>query len=382
MPRLAASLLLFFAVLFSLTAPASAEMRGAWVASVHNLNFPSRTGLSADQQRAEIRRIISIAAACRLNTLMVQVRPEGDALYRSRLEPWSRFLTGTQGVDPGYDPLDTFIAEGKSQGIAIHAWINPYRASTSKAGKAENHISRTMPGAVRRVGSMLWMDPGDPAVRQHVVRVVEDIVRRYAVRGVILDDYFYPYPGTGLPRGTFPDDTTYGRYQAGGGRLNRADWRRENVNTLIRELHTVVHANRQGAWFGVSPFGIYRPNVPRGVEAQLDQLTELYSDPVAWLREGTVDYLSPQLYWTDAGPQSFSSLLGWWRSSSVNPRGILVFPSLAVDRLGGSHNWPVQEISRQLDIESSIRPKGGFIIWSMAPLMRNTKGVNGVLQGR
>lgn len=118
------------------------------------------------------------------------------------------------------------------------------------------------------------------------------------------------------------------------------------------------------------------------MEAQLDQLTELYSDPVAWLREGTVDYLSPQLYWTDAGPQSFSSLLGWWRSSSVNPRGILVFPSLAADRLGGSHNWPVQEISRQLDIESSIRPKGGFIIWSMAPLMRNTKGVNGVLQGR
>jgi uncharacterized lipoprotein YddW (UPF0748 family) len=382
MPRLAACLLLFFTVLLSFATPASAEMRGAWVASVHNLNFPSRAGLSPDAQRAEIRRIVSLAASCRLNSLMVQVRPEGDALYRSRLEPWSRFLSGTQGVDPGYDPLATFIAEGQKQGIAIHAWINPYRAATGKGGRAENHVTRTLPGAVRKVGSMLWMDPGEPAVRQHVVRVVEDIVRRYAVGGVILDDYFYPYPGTGLPRGTFPDDTTFGRYQAGGGRLNRADWRRENVNTLIRELHTVVHANRKGAWFGVSPFGIYRPNVPRGVEAQLDQLTELYSDPLAWLREGSIDYLSPQLYWTDAGPQSFSSLLRWWRSPEVNPRGILVFPSLAVDRLGGSHNWPVQEISRQLDIEASIRPKGGFIIWSMSPLMRNAKGVNGVLQAR
>ncbi|HSJ02332.1 MAG TPA: family 10 glycosylhydrolase [Verrucomicrobium sp.] len=359
---------------------ATAEMRGAWVASVHNLNFPSRAGLSAGAQQAEIRRIVELAASCNLNSLMVQVRPEGDALYRSRLEPWSRFLTGTQGSDPGYDPLATFIAEGRARGIAIHAWINPYRAATGKGGRADNHITRTLPNSVRRVGSMLWMDPGDPAVRQHVVRVVEDIVRRYAVGGVILDDYFYPYPGTGLPRGTFPDDNTYGRYQAGGGNLQRADWRRENVNTLIRELHTVVHANRKGAWFGVSPFGIYRPNVPRGVEAQLDQLTELYSDPMAWLREGSVDYLSPQLYWADAGPQSYSSLLGWWRSGSTNPRGILIFPSLAVDRLGGSHNWPVSEISNQLRIEKSIRPAGGFILWSIGPLLQNKKGVNGVLR--
>lgn len=373
-------LLVFLLTLAAFTSRASAEMRGAWVASVHNLNFPSKPGLSPEAQQAEIRRIVAVAAACRLNSLMVQVRPEGDALYRSRLEPWSRFLTGTQGSNPGYDPLETFIAEGARHGIAIHAWINPYRAaSNSKTARAGNHLSRTMPGAVRRVGSMLWMDPGEPAVRAHIVRVVADIVRRYPVRGVILDDYFYPYPGTGLPRGTFPDDATYARYQASGGRLNRADWRRDNGNTLIRELQSTVHAGRKGAWFGVSPFGIYRPNVPAGVEAQLDQLTELYADPVAWLRAGIVDYLSPQLYWPEAGPQSYSALLAWWRSPAVNPRGVLVFPSLAADRLGGSHNWPVQEISGQLRTEKSIRPAGGFIIWSMAPLLRNTKGVNGVL---
>ena len=247
---------------------------------------------------------------------MVQVRPEGDALYRSGLEPWSRFLTGTQGKDPGYDPLATFIEEGRRRGVAIHVWINPFRAASGSGARAANHLSRELPGSTHRVGSGLWMDPGDPAVRARVVQVATDLVRRYAVAGVLLDDYFYPYPGSGLPRGTFPDAETYARYGNG---LSLADWRRHNVDEMVQSLHASLAAARDGVKFGVSPFGIYRPGVPAGVEARVDQYAELYADPPRWLREGWVDYLSPQLYWPDAGPQSYSALLRWWRSPETNP---------------------------------------------------------------
>ncbi len=373
-----------FAVSLATSLPAE-EFRAAWVASVVNLNFPSRAGLSAEAQRAEIQRIVATAAERGINALMVQVRPESDALYASRLEPWSRFLTGTQGKDPGYDPLATFLEEGRRRGVAIHAWINPYRgAIKADPPRAENHITRRATSAVHRVGSILWMDPGDVAVRAHILRVVDDLVRRYAVAGVILDDYFYPYPGSGIPRGTFPDDSTFATYRAGGGKLERADWRRANVDALVRDLRQTINSARPGARFGVSPFGIYRPNVPAGVEARLDQFSELYADPLRWMREGWVDYLSPQLYWADAGPQSFSALLRWWRSREVNPRGVPIYPSVAIDRLGGPTNWPASEIASQLQLEKSITPRtgGGFILWSINPLLRNQKGVGAVIGGR
>ena len=353
-------------------------MRAAWVASVSNLNFPSRPGLSASTQREQIHRIVSAAADCGLNALMVQVRPESDALYESKLEPWSRYLTGVQGRSPGYDPLQCFIEEGRSRGVAIHAWINPFRAATGGAATADTHISHTMPDAVRKVGSWRWMDPGDTAVREQVIRVCTDLLRRYRLAGIVLDDYFYPYPGSGLPRGTFPDDATYGRYRTDGGSLGVAAWRRANIDALVQDLHRAVSAARPGAQFGVSPFGIYRPGVPAGVEARVDQFAELYADPVNWLRQGWVDYLSPQLYWPDAGPQSYSALLRWWRGPETNPRHIPIYPSIALDRLGGEFNWPAAEIGRQLQLEHTIGPRaesGGFILWSIGPVLRDQKGV-------
>ena len=312
------------------------------------------------------------AANCGLNALMVQVRPESDALYASRLEPWSRFLTGTQGGNPGYDPLETFIAEGKRRGVAIHAWINPFRAAS---------ISSRLPGATHKVGSWLWMDPGDPAARQQIVRVVEDIVSRYAVAGVVVDDYFYPYPGSGLPRGTFPDTAYYARYKASGGDKNVADWRRSNIDELVRDLKHAVSSTRSGVLFGVSPFGIYRPGMPAGVQAGVDQYADLYADPLNWMRNGWVDYLSPQLYWPDAGPQSYSALLRWWRSPAVNPRGVPIYPSIALDRLGEGYNWPTAEIARQISLERTVggNGKGGFILFSIGPALRNQKGIDSVL---
>jgi uncharacterized lipoprotein YddW (UPF0748 family) len=366
---------LFVAAFFGVFAGNAQPLKGAWVASVYNLNFPSRVGLSPEIQKAQIRRMIEAAARSGLNALMVQVRAESDALYYSRIEPWSRYLTGMQGAAPGYDPLDYFIKVGREHGIAIHAWINPYRAAANATEtRASNPVSHQLAGAVHRIGSALWLDPGDPAVREHVVNVVRDIVERYPVAGVILDDYFYPYPSHSYPKGSFPDHAFYAKY---GSNFEIGDWRRQNINSLIRQLHDAVKAARPGAQFGVSPFGIYSKGFPSNVTVELDQYRDLYADPVAWLKNGWVDYLSPQLYWRDKSAQSFSALLEWWRSPQANPRGIPIYPSIAIDRLGGSYGWPSSEIESQLAIETSIKPRssGGFILWSVGPLLENKKGI-------
>lgn len=373
---LACALLSFLALSIS----QASDFRAAWVASVYNLNFPSRPGLSAEEQERQIASIVETAKRAGLNALMVQVRPEGDALYRSELEPWSRFLTGVQGESPGYDPLAVFLREGSRYGVSIHAWINPYRAaSNSGQPRASTQEAYTLSGAIRRVGSSLWLDPGDPAVRRHVEAVVKDLLDRYEVAGVVLDDYFYPYPSRRNPRGYFPDTATYSRYRSGGGTLRLDDWRRHNVDLLISELHETVKAARPNALFGVSPFGIYTHGAPASVQAELDQYRDLYADPVKWIRQGWVDYLSPQLYWRDAGPQSYSALLAWWRSSAVNPQGVPIYPSITLDKLS---SWPSSEIAHQLSLERTIKPRadGGFIIWNMGPLMTNRKGIAGVIE--
>ncbi len=369
-----------FFYFLALSISQASDFRAAWVASVYNINFPSRPGLSAEEQERQIASIVETAKRAGLNALMVQVRPEGDALYRSELEPWSRFLTGVQGESPGYDPLAVFLREGSRYGVSIHAWINPYRAaSNSGQPRASTQEAYSLSGAIRRVGSSLWLDPGDPAVRRHVEAVVKDLLDRYEVAGVVLDDYFYPYPSRGNPRGYFPDTATYSRYRSGGGTLSLDDWRRHNVDLLINELHETVKAVRPNALFGVSPFGIYTHGAPASVQAELDQYRDLYADPVKWIRQGWVDYLSPQLYWRDAGPQSYSALLAWWRSSAVNPQGVPIYPSITLDKLS---SWPSSEIAHQLSLERTIKPRadGGFIIWNMGPLMANRKGVAGVIE--
>jgi uncharacterized lipoprotein YddW (UPF0748 family) len=372
-------LFLITLILPTVSVSSAAQFRAAWVASVFNINFPSKAGLPAETQKAQIREIVRTAAAIGLNALMVQVRPEGDALYQSSIEPWSRFLTGAQGRSPGYDPLDYFIQEGQKHRIAIHAWINPYRAATSASEtRASNHVSRELPNQVRRIGSTLWLDPGEPEVRQHVVKVVRDIVQRYAVAGVIIDDYFYPYPSHANPRGTFPDSRSYAKY---GGGTAISDWRRRNVNNLIRDLSGAVKSTRPSALFGVSPFGIYSKGSPADVVVELDQYNDLYADPVYWINHGWVDYLSPQLYWRDKSAQSFSALLRWWRSPVVNPRGVPIYPSIALDRLGSGFNWPSSEITTQLNVEAEIHPRtsGGFVLWNIGPLLENKKGVASVV---
>lgn len=371
----------YLLALLLLPLTAFADFRGAWIASVHNINFPSASGLSPEAQKAQIIRLLDAAKRNGLNAVMFQVRPESDALYQSSLEPWSRFLTGTQGASPGYDPMAFIIAEGKKRGIGVHAWINPYRgAATASKPRASNHISKRFPQYSYKIGSVVFMDPGAPEIQNHIVNVVRDLVKRYDLAGVHFDDYFYPYPTDGGKTYPFPDDTTYAAYRARGGTMTKADWRRDNVSTLIRRVGQTVHAERPGAKFGVSPFGIYRPGVPAGTTAGVDMYGQLYADAVRWMREGWIDYLSPQLYWRDGGPQSFSLLLRWWRGPEANPRGVPIYPGIAVERLT-EKGWPAAEIGKQLQIERATGPRagGGFILWNIKAIQNNTKGVNAVV---
>ncbi|MBE2204143.1 MAG: family 10 glycosylhydrolase [Chthoniobacterales bacterium] len=374
-------LLALFAFL-SLMTTVHAEFRGAWIASVYNINFPSAPGLSPETQRAQAIRLLDAAKSAGLNAVLLQVRPESDALYASSLEPWSRYLTGTQGRSPGYDPLAFFVAEARKRGLAVHAWLNPYRAAANAGeSRAANHISKQFPQYAYKIGSVLWMDPGAPQVRKHIVNVARDLAKRYDLAGVHLDDYFYPYPTNSGAVYPFPDDRTYAAYREAGGTLARADWRRDNVNTLVREIGAAVRSAKPGIVFGVSPFGIYTKGSPPDVKAGVDQYHDLFSDPVKWMREGWVDYLAPQLYWAEGGPQSFSSLLRWWRSQPVNPRGVPVWPGIAVDRMS-SHGWPASEIAKQLALEQSVTPRGrgGFLLWNIGAIQKNTKGVVSVIR--
>jgi len=280
------------------TVTAPREFRGAWVASVANIDWPSRPGLAAEAQRAEITRIVERARDIGLNALIVQVRPAADALYESALEPWSEYLTGEQGKSPGYDPLAFWIAEAHRRGIELHAWFNPYRArhSSARSALAANHVANTAPQIVKSYGDVMWMDPGEAQASQRTVDVIADVTRRYDVDGIHIDDYFYPYPvaadGAEL---AFPDDPSWQAYVLAGGTLARDDWRRRNVDALVERIHAAVHREKPGVRFGVSPFGIGKPQArPPGV-AGFSQYDKIYADVELWLARGWLDYLAPQL---------------------------------------------------------------------------------------
>ncbi len=371
---------LFVCVLFSLgTLPAARaverEFRGAWVATVYNLDWPSQPGLPASVQQTQLRSLLERAAELKLNAILLQVRPASDALYASKKEPWSEFLTGRAGVSPGYDPLAFAIAEAHARGIELHAWVNPFRAAVSANVRLpENHVAKEHPEWVRRFGRQLWIDPGEPAARAYVISVITDIVRRYDVDGLHLDDYFYPYP---LHSGaaSFPDDSSWQRFGMKSG-LTRADWRRDNINDFVHSMYRAVKATKLGVRVGISPFGIWRPGVPPTTTAGLDAYAELFADSRKWLAEGWCDYLAPQLYWSiRPADQSFPVLLDWWRAQS---HGIPIWPGIATERIGTQR--PAREIIEQIELTRRGTSSPGQIHWSMKALMRNQGGIDNLLR--
>ncbi|MBX9928790.1 MAG: family 10 glycosylhydrolase [Gemmatimonadaceae bacterium] len=359
--------------------PVSREFRAVWVAAVDNIDWPSRRFLSGDAQRAELIAILDRAQAMGLNAVILQVRPAGDALYASKLEPWSEYLTGRQGKAPVpyWDPLEVAVREAHARGLELHAWFNPYRAKhpSAKGALAKSHLTRRRPELVKRYGTHLWMDPGEPAVQAHTVKVVLDVVNRYDVDGIHLDDYFYPYKERRSNGSTeFPDDASFRRYQRRGGALGRDDWRRQNVDSLVHELDTRIHATKPWVKFGVSPFGIWRPGNPATVRG-FDAYAELYADSKKWLTEGWLDYFTPQLYWPIAKvEQSYPVLLRWW--GEQNPLGRHVWPGNFTGRVGdGANGWHTQEILDQVDSTRAQLPDGGNVHFSMRVFMKDRDSI-------
>ena len=364
--------------------PVTREFRGAWIATVANIDWPSQPGLSVDEQKRELVKLLDLAVELKLNAVVLQVRPACDALYASQLEPWSEYLTGKMGQapEPNYDPLSFAVDEAHHRGLELHAWFNPYRAShpTMQGPISENHVSRTHPELVRQYGEYLWLDPGEPAAVDHSLTVILDVVRRYDVDAVHFDDYFYPYPINDKDgkRVDFPDDASWAKYLVGldgTEPLARDDWRRANVDRLLERLSTEIHRAKPWVKFGVSPFGIYRPGQPPSIQG-FDSYANLYADSRKWFQDGTVDYFSPQLYWPiEQQAQSYPVLLAWWQEQ--NTQGRHLWPGNFTSRVddGSKTEWTADEVVQQIEATRAQAGAGGNIHFSIKALAADRGGV-------
>ncbi|MFT3818960.1 MAG: family 10 glycosylhydrolase [Rubrivivax sp.] len=361
--------------------PLPREFRAAWVASVAHIDWPSRAGLTSAEQRAEMLALLDRAVAIGLNALVLQVRPAADALYRSALEPWSEYVTGASGraPDEDWDPLAEWVDGAHRRGLELHAWFNPYRARhpSARSEPAATHIARTDPAIVKAYGDYLWLDPGEPRAAERMRAVVLDVVQRYDIDGVHLDDYFYPYPVTDAQGAEvdFPDGPSWQRYGDGGGALARADWRRDNVDRLIETLYREVHAAKPWLRFGISPFGLPRPDRrPPGIRG-FSQYDKLYADVERWWEQGWMDYLAPQLYWPIGKvEQAFAPLQEAWRAG--NAQGRHLWPGLFTSRLGAERDaYEADEVLAQVALTRGPRADNGHLHFSMAALLQDRDGI-------
>ena len=380
------SLILAFQVISAQPLPpkppqASSEFRAAWVATVANIDWPSKPGLTTKEQQQEALVILDHLKEHHFNAVIFQVRPMADALYKSDIEPWSFFITGEQGKapDPYYDPLTFWIEAAHDRGLELHVWLNPYRAF-HPSGKAysDKSIVKTDPGLVVKLEQgYYWMDPSKKATQDRTANVVKDLVKRYDIDGVHLDDYFYPYWDYNNNK-DFPDDQSWADYQAKGGKLSRNDWRRESVNLLIERIYKEIKAEKKFVKFGISPFGVWRPGYPSSIEG-FDQYDKLYADAKLWLNKGWLDYFTPQLYWPiNRMAVSFPVLLGWWESENTKQRHL--WPGMSVGRDTSAKN--VNEILSQVMITRGMLPKSmGAVHWNMTSLIKNTTLSKALIDG-
>lgn len=380
------------------------EFRAVWVATVANIDWPSKPGLPVEQLRQEMIAILDKCQSLHLNAVVFQVRPCADAIYRSELEPWSEFLTGEQGKAPQsqYDPLEEWVRESHARGLELHTWFNPYRArhTAAKSKNAASHISNRNPEAVKSYGGYEWMDPAEPAASEQTIRVILDVVRRYDIDGVHMDDYFYPYPVTETSNGLgdsndttkrkstvevpFPDEPSWQAYLASdvdkGNKLSRDNWRRRNVDRLIEKIYAEIKKEKKHVKFGISPFGIGKPSKrPPGIVG-FSQYDKLYADAELWLEQGWLDYFTPQLYWKiDQAPQAFGVLLDYWAKENKLKRH--VWPGIYTSRINNAESsWLPSEIMNQIKLTREYGAKDdrviGHVHFSMKCLLENRKGLN------
>ncbi|MFJ4921603.1 glycoside hydrolase family 10 protein [Streptomyces sp. NPDC088725] len=347
----------------------TAELRGMWLATIANRDWPSQPGLTAAVQRTELLTHLDTAAARRLNAVILQVRPSADALWPSPYEPWATCLTGTQGKDPGWDPLGTAVKEAHARGLELHAWFNPYRVAehTDPGRLSAAHPARVHPDWILPYGGKLYYNPGLPEVRSFVQDAMLDAVRRYDIDAVHWDDYFYPYPVAGQ---TFQDDAAYRRY--GGDFPDRAAWRRDNTDQLVRGTAAEIKKIKPGLRFGISPFGVWRNATtdPLGSDTRAGVQTydDLHADTRAWVRNGWVDYIVPQLYWSIGfAGADYAKLVRWW-DGVVRDTGVALYVGEALYKAGDpAQVEPWQdpaELSRHLALAKGFAGVRGHCFFS------------------
>lgn len=345
------------------------EMRAAWIATVENIDWPSSPNLTTEQQKAEMITLLDAVSAYNLNTIVFQIRPDADALYYSELEPWSEWLTGKQGnaPNPYYDPLQFTIEEARKRGIDVHVWLNPYRAiqNIDKCKPAPNHVSNTHPEWMLTYGKKKYFDPGIPEVRNHVAKVVSDIVSRYDIDAIHFDDYFYPYKIAGEE---FPDEKSFKKY--GAAFQNKDDWRRNNVDLIIQQLHDCIKGIKPSVEFGISPFGVWRnkKNDPNGSDtrAGVANYDDLYADILKWQKEKWIDYVTPQLYW-HIGKEvaDYAILAKWWAEHSYGCKIYIGQAIYLIDPASKDQSWrSSDEIIRQISLNRSIPNIQGSMLYS------------------
>jgi uncharacterized lipoprotein YddW (UPF0748 family) len=357
------------------------EFRAVWVATVDNIDWPSSKTISVAEQKAEFIKLLDMHQQNGMNAVIVQIRPAADALYPSQIEPWSEFLTGKQGVAPSplYDPLEFMIKETHKRGMEFHAWMNPYRAvfNLKTSSIAANHLTKTHPEWFLVYGDKKYFNPALPEVRQHTVRVVKDIVSRYDIDAIHMDDYFYPYRIAGKE---FPDQASYLKYGKG---MEKENWRRSNCDSIIKQLFETIRSTNARVKFGISPFGIWRNKSqdPMGSETKGGQTNydDLYADILLWLDKGWVDYVVPQLYWERGHKLAdYDVLLDWWNQHTY---GRQMYIGHGFYRAGTNPAWRnADEIPKQIQALRKYKNTQGSVYFNSKVFEKNPLGWNDSLR--
>lgn len=377
---------LFFSPL-TLSGQATREFRGLWIATVFNTDWPSQTSLSGEQQKEELVSLIQQAHAWGMNAIIFQVRPSGDAMYLSPYEPWSEWLSGQQGVGPSpfFDPLQVAVETCHQYGMELHAWVNPFRAVVRQGIErpmSPYHVAFKHPDWLLTYGDNQYLDPGIPAARDYVRDIIKDIVYRYEIDAIHIDDYFYPYA---LPGVAFPDTNSYALF--GRSFANKADWRRANIDQFIFDLNRDIKRLKPTVELGISPFGVWRNQAddPRGSPTRAGQTSfdHLFADVRKWLSSGWIDYVAPQIYFSIGyPPAAYDVLVDWW---SQNDFGRHVYIGKAIYKVGNNQdeNWndPAQ-IARQLLLDENYPQIKGSIYFNARALLRNPLGVLDTIKGQ
>ncbi len=357
------------------------EMRAVWIATVNNIDWPSKPGLSVEEQKSEMISLLDLVKKYNLNTVIFQIRPAADAFYKSELEPWSQWLNGEQGriPDPYYDPLDFVITECRKRGLDIHAWLNPYRAVKDTADfVSPDHLTQKHPEWFLTYGRTVYFDPGLQEIRDHVAHVVSDIVRRYDIDAIHMDDYFYPYR---IAKVNFPDDSSFVKFPRGFSAEQKEEWRRDNVDLIIKQISDSIKSIKPWVEFGISPFGVWRnaDQDPAGsnTKAGVTNYDDLYADILLWQKNGWIDYVVPQIYW-HIGFQvaDYSILSDWWSHYTFGTKLYIGQAPYRIARKASAKEWRTsKQITKQITLNRSYPNIGGSVFFSARVLRSDPLGL-------